>query len=200
MFELGYWLLSDKPLVIGAHDEYPRLQELMTHIVAYRPEIKLHNSLRSLVNGIENNLEKQSNFFVQSEMDNNDIFLAGGISGCPDWQSDTAHILNQKGITVFNPRQLDFNGKGGIGYRGHLRKNHQKLIDSKAILFWFPKESLNSIALFELGIACRLNKPLFIGVESGYCRAQDVVVQTKLARPEIKVESSLQKLLEQILN
>ena len=60
--------------------------------------------------------------------------------------------------------------------------------------------ALNSIALLELCIACQLDKPIFIGVEPGYSREQDIIVQTGFARPEIKVCSSLKELSEQVLN
>lgn len=36
------------------------------------------------------------------------IFLAGGISHCPDWQKYIAGKLNDLDITVFNPRRNVF--------------------------------------------------------------------------------------------
>ena len=44
-----------------------------------------------------------------------DLFLAGGITNCPDWQADALALLSNQDITVANPRRkraLAFQGKG----------------------------------------------------------------------------------------
>jgi hypothetical protein len=40
--------------------------------------------------------------------------------------------------------------------------------------------------------------PIFIGIDEGYEREQDVVIQTKLARPDIEIVYSLKGLVKQI--
>lgn len=197
LFELGYWLLTDKPLVIGVHPEYSRIQELFAHLSIHRPELKILGTLPELANGIRKlSVERfeTPQYLVNSEK----VFIAGGISNCPDWQAYATKLLEAKDISVFNPRNKEFNGKGGIGYREHLKKNHHDLISSKAVAFWFPKNTFCSMALFELGIACQLNKPLFIGVEPGYPREQDILVQVGLARPEVEVVFSIEDLVRKI--
>lgn len=39
---------------------------------------------------------------------NMSVFLAGGITGCPDWQSDIVKMLEKDPITIINPRRKDF--------------------------------------------------------------------------------------------
>src|SRR5262249_54129317 len=66
----------------------------------------------------------------------------------------------------------------------HLRK-------ADAILFWFPGETLCPIALYELGAWSMTDKPLFVGTHPAYARRQDVLIQTRLARPDVPVTESL---------
>jgi hypothetical protein len=66
---------------------------------------------------------------------------------------------------------------------------------SRVILFWFLKPTMNPISLYELGRhAANKDKKLFVGVEPGYARELDVKEQLRLARPEVKVVSSLEDL------
>jgi len=67
------------------------------------------------------------------------------------------------------------------------------------ISFWFSRGSLNPIVLYELGIHGNSGKRLiFIGMDKEYERQQDVIIQTKLARPDIKIVYSLKDLANQI--
>ena len=75
----------------------------------------------------------------------------------------------------------------------HLRK-------ADAILFWFPRQSICPIALYELGAWSMTGKPMYVGTESDYIRRTDVMIQTKLARPDITIVSSLNALASQVLN
>ncbi len=197
LFELGYWLLSSKPLIIGADPDYIRIQEIFAYLAIHRPELRIDTTLKDLALKITS--VGKSNFNVTNfPIKNEEIYLAGGISDCPNWQIDLNKELTERNILVFNPRTDNFMGKGGLNYRKILQANHQRFLDSKAIVFWFPKSTLNSMALFELGIACQLNKPIFIGVEPGYQREQDIHVQVGLARPEVNVVNSLEQLVEQL--
>ena len=74
----------------------------------------------------------------------------------------------------------------------HLRR-------ATAVLFWFPRETLCPIALYELGGArCVREQPLFVGTHPDYQRQLDVVVQLRLARPEVTVVSDTAALAEQV--
>jgi hypothetical protein len=74
--------------------------------------------------------------------------------------------------------------------------HHLRLVD--AILFWFPRETLCPIALYELGAWSMTSKPLFLGVHPDYPRRQDIEVQTQLARPDVLVVYSLVDLADQV--
>ena len=36
------------------------------------------------------------------------LFLAGGITGCPDWQKEMIHLLNDEPILIYSPRRKNF--------------------------------------------------------------------------------------------
>ena len=55
------------------------------------------------------------------------------------------------------------------------------------VLFWFPKESLCPIALFELGKELESGSRVVIGVHPEYSRRFDVITQVRCYDPEFPV-------------
>ncbi len=127
------------------------------------------------------------------------IFLAGAITGAPDWQSEVvAKLSNEIGLTLLNPRRKHFPIEDPKAAEAQIKWEFEHLRKADAILFWFPKEALAPIALFELGVWLMSGKPLFIGVEPGYVRGLDVHVQVRLAKAgRLKVFESLDELVVQ---
>jgi len=119
------------------------------------------------------------------------LFLAGGITNCPDWQADTLHHLKDLPITVYNPRRPNFPIKDPLAAEKQILWEYRALCASDVISFWFCAETLNPIVLFELGSWLRSPKPLFIGCHPGYSRIKDVVIQTGLVRPKQVVTVSV---------
>jgi hypothetical protein len=127
------------------------------------------------------------------------VFLAGGISNCPDWQSDLVDRFTDQNLTanMMNPRRFgnldETEAVAQITWEFHALKY------SEAVLFWFPEETLCPITLFELGTFMPSDKTLFVGTHPGYMRKVDVVTQVGLARPNIEVVHSLDDLTAQVL-
>jgi Nucleoside 2-deoxyribosyltransferase like len=119
------------------------------------------------------------------------LFLAGGISSCPDWQTELTAKLELTNWTVLNPRRNDFDAGNASLAESQIDWEFRHLRLASAIAFWFPPETLCPITLYELGAWSMTNKPLFVGVDPKYQRCLDVKVQTKLARPEITILESL---------
>lgn len=137
------------------------------------------------------------------------LFMAGGITGCSDWQADMLSRLKAEDsrlkdadLIVFNPRRREFNmdtAGGDEGYK-QIKWEFQHLRNSYAILFWFPAETLCPITLFELGAWSTDSRiPLFVGTDPAYARKYDVVTQLQLARPDVKVVHSLSDLAQQVV-
>ena len=130
--------------------------------------------------------------------DKRSVFLAGGITGCPDWQSKLINLLRNEDIVIFNPRRKNFPIHDPTAAEEQIRWEYKYLRRANAVAFWFPKESVCPIALYELGALSMTNKPLFVGVHPDYPRRRDVEIQIKLARPDIKIVYKLSSLANQI--
>ena len=81
-----------------------------------------------------------------------------------------------------------------------IKWEYDHLKSSSILVFWFSRGSINPIALYELGlwVNARPETAAFVGVDTQYQRARDVIIQTKLARPDIVISRSLQELTRQI--
>ena len=126
------------------------------------------------------------------------VFLAGGITGCPDWQREIVDLLGDEPAVLLNPRRAFFPMGDIEAGSKQIEWEYRHLRLADAILFWFPKETLCPIGLYELGAWSMTAKPLFVGIHSEYPRRQDVEVQTRLARPVVSVVYSLTDLAEQV--
>ncbi len=126
------------------------------------------------------------------------IFLAGGITGCPDWQQDMRRRLDQTSLTLINPRRADFPIGDPGAAQDQIKWEHEHLHRASGIMFWFCAETLNPIVLYELGAWSTTDKPIFVGVHPDYKRIQDVEIQTGLERPDVEVVFSLEALASNV--
>lgn len=128
------------------------------------------------------------------------LFLAGGITGCPDWQQDMIEKLKYSSLVLLNPRRVSFPIEEKNAARAQIEWEHLHLRKATAIVFWFPCETLNPIVLYELGAWSMTAKKLFVGVHPAYQRAQDVHIQTSLVRPDISIVASIDELAQEVLS
>jgi len=127
------------------------------------------------------------------------VFLAGGITGCPDWQQEVARSnLAHDDIALINPRRANFPIHDPGAALAQITWEHEHLRKATAILFWFPRETICPIVLYELGAWSMTDKPLFVGVHPDYSRRRDVEIQTALVRPDVKLVYSLGELVDQV--
>ncbi|HEX4606764.1 MAG TPA: nucleoside 2-deoxyribosyltransferase domain-containing protein [Urbifossiella sp.] len=127
------------------------------------------------------------------------VFLAGGISNTRDWQAELVHILGDAPLVLLNPRRENYPWHDPAAAEEQIRWEFRHLRRATAVLFWFPPETLCPIALFELGGQVRaVDQPLFVGTDPAYARRQDVVIQLRLARPEVTVVDDLAALAGQV--
>lgn len=123
-----------------------------------------------------------------------DLFLAGGISNCPDWQKEAISLLVNVEGTAFNPRRSSPFTEDIA--EEQIKWEYTALRNSKALIFWFPAETLCPITLFELGVfSQRKDIPVFVGTHPDYQRRFDVIKQLQLERPEITVHNNLKDLI-----
>jgi hypothetical protein len=121
------------------------------------------------------------------------LFLAGGITDCPDWQKEMVAKLQDLPLVIFNPRRSHFPQHRNAG-REQITWEYAYLRKATAISFWFPAETLCPITLYELGAWSMTNKKIFLGVHPNYQRVEDIQIQTALVRPDITLVSTLEEL------
>ena len=121
------------------------------------------------------------------------IFLGGGITGCPDWQTKLVDLLKDESNGILmNPRRKNFDIKNPNVTQEQITWEFKHLWEAECVVFWFCKETIQPIVLLELGARLahhylakdsrELTVPkILIGIEKGYPREQDVIVQTELA-------------------
>ena len=126
------------------------------------------------------------------------LFLAGGITDCPDWQNEMVKLLSDRDYTLLNPRRANFPIHDPNAARTQITWEHNALRAANSILFWFPRETICPIVLYELGAWSMMDKRIYVGVHPDYQRRQDVEIQTELVRPEITIVYSLKDLADQI--
>ena len=137
------------------------------------------------------------------DINNTKLFLAGGITNCEDWQKIMIKYLkNIDKLTIYNPRRENFPIDDKQAALKQITWEYNALHESSIILFWFCNTTLNPIVLYELGKWGNSSQyiPIFIGIEPGYKREEDVKIQTALARPKIKIVNNLKDLSLQIIN
>lgn len=126
------------------------------------------------------------------------VFLAGGISGCPDWQKEFVDKLRDTDLIIYNPRRANFPmGDKEEGLK-QIRWEAEHLDEASCIIFWFPMETVCPIVLFELGSWSMTDKPIFVGCHPDYSRRFDVETQLAIRRPDVKVVYDLNRLAEQL--
>lgn len=113
------------------------------------------------------------------------VFLAGGISNCPNWQDQAIGVINLDKFDVINPRREGDLAKDGAEARRQIEWEHRGLRESVIALFWFPKESICPITLLEYGRmlerADTHGVRIIAGYDFDYQRGFDLEVQTQLA-------------------
>jgi hypothetical protein len=127
------------------------------------------------------------------------LFIAGGITDCPPWQAELIGALGDIDMVILNPRREKWprNGDEAEIVR-QIKWEFQMLQQASAISFWFPKETVCPITLYELGRAAAVNKTLFVGAHPEYPRRLDVETQLSLIRPHVVVVYSLADLAKEI--
>lgn len=132
--------------------------------------------------------------------DHKSLFVGGGITDCPNWQAKFiyGYFGFDRKIVFLNPRRDKWPmGDPAAAYE-QIEWEHAHLKTADAILFWFCAETIQPITLFELGRWSMSNKPLFVGMDPDYSRREDVEIQMKLERPDLKLVYSLEELANQV--
>jgi hypothetical protein len=127
------------------------------------------------------------------------LFVAGGISGCGDWQSELIGKLRFTPYCVFNPRRERYPHGDRSALEFQIRWEHEHLAAADMVSFWFPPETLCPISLYELGKVVASASELFVAAHPAYARREDLEIQLGLVRRDVKVVDSLEALAGQLV-
>src|SRR6478735_6019323 len=109
-------------------------------------------------------------------------FLGGGISNCGDWQRYFAALCVDLPVLLLNPRRDDFDISNPEMSIGQIQWERKHLDRADINVFWFPRETLCPITLFELGAAIHTKEHVLVGCDPGYARAFVLRIQLGLVR------------------
>lgn len=127
------------------------------------------------------------------------LFMAGGITGCWNWQTVLLDLIKDLDILVYNPRRKEWNPE--ISSEEQITWEWDALRCASGISFWFSNETLQPITLLELGRwTYDASKKIFIGIDPDYKRREDVEIQMRLQMPGLQIVYSLEELAEQIVS
>lgn len=124
------------------------------------------------------------------------VFMAGGITGCDNWQKYVIEKLDnfKSNVVLLNPRRANFDTTDPTYAEEQIKWEFHYLKVAKTVMFWFPEGGLCSITLFELGWILGLGKKFEVGCHPKYVRAFDVNIQVRLRHPRKKIYDNLEEL------
>lgn len=128
------------------------------------------------------------------------LFLAGGITNCPDWQSELIDLIKDHDrLIIYNPRRKDFPINDPNATEEQIVWEYRHLTTADIIIFWFSRGSLNPIVLYELGRygLSTFDKRIIIGIDPEYERKRDVEIQTDLSRASTPIVYSIENLAKE---
>ena len=132
------------------------------------------------------------------------LFLAGSITGVGDWQSSIvdAPTLKKSGrdsktdfLTIsdyfhtFNPRRENYDSLDPSVEEEQITWEYHHINNvCENILFWFGKETVAPITLYEYGRALSTHdhSKIWVGLHPEYPRKNDVLIQTRLINPDLE--------------
>lgn len=143
------------------------------------------------------------------DIPNIDLFLAGGITGCWNWQKPLAALISHY-LSVATPltwlidnphftiaiprREVGFSMEGAAAV-AQIEWEHEALARAFTKSYYFTRDAVQPIVLLELGKHLASPVNMFIAIENGYQRKTDVLVQSDLAIRYANVLSTHELLL-----
>lgn len=138
-------------------------------------------------------------------LNNLSVFLAGGITNCPDWQKQFIETFTDtftiKEVDIVNPRRdtWDDTRNNDEVSKEQISWERNYLDNTTGVVFWFSKETLCPITLLELGASLHSRNIIAIGIDPEYQRKFDVEYQTILVNDTIPIVYSIEDLVDETM-
>ena len=128
------------------------------------------------------------------------VFLAGGITGCPNWQKQAIEKLEDTDLAIYNPRRDFFDPKNA---KEQIAWENWALFQADIFSIWFSGcNQTQPICLYELGKYLQIFslEKVVIGTHPDYPRRFDVEQQLLHVDPNIPISLSLEEHIWRIKN
>jgi hypothetical protein len=134
----------------------------------------------------------------KTDLDKKSLFLAGGISGCRNWQAEVVAYTQSIDYILYNPRREYYDITNQDIAEEQITWEEEMMRKADFIAFYFCRETICPITLYELGVYNMTKKPIIVGMDQDYSRRLDIEIQTKLKRPQVKFVYGTQGLISGI--
>lgn len=147
---------------------------------------------------------------LKLEVNEFSIFLAGGIQKTEDWQKRVIQALSERfagaPLVVMNPRRDNFPIHDPNAAYEQIKWEYDMLDQADIFSMYFAEGDTDQpICMYEYGKHLERHatrndfKTLVVSAEPKYRRYQDVMIQTSLVNPAIKVGQSLEEHVAKII-
>lgn len=132
------------------------------------------------------------------------IFLAGSIEmgKAVDWQTQITNSLQNKDITILNPRRNDWDSSweqniDNPQFREQVEWELDALTKANLIVMYFDPKTMSPISLMELGLFAQRGYSMIVCCPEGFWRKGNVDIVCK--RYKISTCSNLDELIQRTL-
>lgn len=138
------------------------------------------------------------NVVIAPEQDDNlpslpRIFLAGCAN--TDWRKEFVEYFEDNSVVFLDPKRNNWDGLNDDALNEQITWEFVNLRRSDVVVYWFNKGSVCPITLLEYGMwGLSKGTPIVVGVTNDYEKRKDVLLQTKLARPDVRIVNDLYEL------
>jgi hypothetical protein len=134
------------------------------------------------------------------------VFIAGGITNCPDWQSEFIDFCKTsrlgENVVLLNPRRANFDTSVTSDTVTQIEWEYDALERADIVVVWFPWETVCPITLFEVGREWTRREPdeVIVGCHVDYSKKLDLIVQGRFDfhRVSIGFECFLKRAIDKI--
>lgn len=122
------------------------------------------------------------------------VFLAGCAN--TEWRKEFLTYFDEKNhILFYDPKRDNWDVNNKEFMEQQIFWEFTNLRKSNVVVFWFNGGSVCPITLLEYGLwGLSKGTPVVIGVSSDYEKKDDIYLQTRLARPDIRIVDNLYEL------
>lgn len=121
------------------------------------------------------------------------VFLAGCAN--TDWRKDFVKYFEDYEVVFLDPKRDNWDELDSHIISKQIEWEYKHLKNADIIIYWFTGGGVCPITLLEYGMwGLSKGTPIIVGVVKEYEKRNDIIKQTKLARPDVRIVNDLYEL------